>query len=265
MAAVSSTRSFTRSFTRALYTCAACCLLWACDALPPAAGTAPATATSPATAASSSSAPTESIDLAASYLPLRALPGQVLRLQPAASRMRIYVFRGGRAGGLGHSHVLSAPQFEGYAFLPDKGLDGARLDLLFRLDQLVFDVPAQRLEAGAAFASVLSEAAIEATREHMLGENNMQAQRYPLVRIHALDISGEAPFIAARLAITLHGQTREMTVPVELSAAPQQLTLRGALVLRQSDFGVQPYSVMNGLLAVQDAVRLEFSLVGSPL
>jgi polyisoprenoid-binding protein YceI len=138
----------------------------------------------------------------------------------------------------------------------------ARFDLEFRLDQLVFDVPSHRAALGPAFAAVLSDAAIAATREHMLGPDNMQAERYPLVRIHSLQITGEAPKFAARVAVELHGQTREMQLPLTVTGLPQRVNASGALVLRQSDFGVQPYSVMNGLLAVQDDVVLEFNLAG---
>jgi polyisoprenoid-binding protein YceI len=154
------------------------------------------------------------------------------------------------------------PTFEGYVYWPAPGLNTARFDLVFRLDQLVFDVPSHRATLGAAFAAELSDAAITATREHMLGEQNMQAERYPLVRIHSLGITGEAPKFAARIAIELHGQSREMMIPLTVTGLPQQVTAVGSLVLRQSDFGVQPYSVMGGLLAVQDNVVLEFSLVG---
>jgi hypothetical protein len=192
---------------------------------------------------------------------MRASPGRVVQLDPETSRIRIYVFRGGRSGGLGHNHVLSAPQFEGYAYLPRQGLAGARMDLVFRLDQLVFDVPAHRADAGLAFASVLSDAAIAATREHMLSEDNMQAERYPQVHILALNLSGEAPLLAARVAVTMHGQTREMDVPLTVFGWPEKLNISGDLVLRQSDFGIRPYALMNGFLAVQDEVRLEFTLV----
>jgi polyisoprenoid-binding protein YceI len=96
----------------------------------------------------------------------------------------------------------------------------------------------------------------------MLGPDNMQADRYPLVRIHSLEITGEAPKFAARVAIALHGKTREMHIPLSVTGLPQRVNASGSLVLRQSDFGVQPYSVMGGLLAVQDDVLLEFSLVG---
>jgi hypothetical protein len=232
---------------------AAGALQWGCTTTAPPGPTAEAT---------SVSSPADSTDLAALYAQLAATEGRVLRLQPAASRIRIYVFRGGRSVALGHNHVLSAPAFEGWFWLPEQGVGAARFDLLFRLDQLVFDLPAQRAEAGPAFASVLSEAFVAATREHMLGAENMQAERYPLVQIRSLGISGEAPHFAARVAINLHGQTREQLLPLTVTGLPQRLQASGSLVLRQSDFGVQPYSVLGGLLAVQDEVLLEFSLVG---
>lgn len=244
-----------RKCVLAFCTLAACLLLWSCTALPPPA----------AAEAGSGTGIQPPHTLAHIYAQLQGSQGRVMRLDPAASRIRIYVFRGGRSAGLGHNHVLSAPQFEGYAYVPEQGLAEARLDLLFRLDQLVFDVAAHRLEAGPAFAAVLSDAAIAATREHMLADENMQAERYPLVHIHALGISGEAPRLSARLAITMHGQTRELNVPLSVTGLPQGLNVSGSFALRQSDFGIQPYSVMGGLLAVQDDVRLEFSLVGAPL
>jgi hypothetical protein len=200
--------------------------------------------------------------LAAEYAQLRGAGGRVMRLQPEASQIRIHVYRAGRYANLGHNHVLSAPAFEGFFYWPDTGSAAARFDLVFRLDELAFDLPAHRAALGPAFAAVLSDAAIAATREHMLGADNLQAERYPLVRIHSLAISGEAPKFAARLAITLHGQTRELQLPLTVTGLPQRVHASGAFVLRQSDFGVQPYAVMGGLMAVQDAVVLEFTLVG---
>jgi hypothetical protein len=206
--------------------------------------------------------PLEPGALAAQYAQLGAAGGRVMRLQPEASQIRIYVYRGGRAVNLGHNHVLSASEFEGFFYWPEQGGATARFDLEFRLDQLVFDVPSHRAALGPAFAAVLSDSAIAATREHMLGLDNMQADRFPLVRIHSLAITGEAPKYAAHIAVELHGQTREMRIPLTVTGLPQRISASGALVLRQSDFGVQPYSVMSGLLSVQDDVVVEFSLVG---
>jgi len=190
--------------------------------------------------------------------------GRVFALQAAASRIRIFVFRAGRAAKLGHNHVLSAPSFDGYFYLPEAGPGASTFDLCFRLDQLAIDAPAERAGLGPAFDSQVSQESIDGTREHMLGANNMQAERYPLVRIHALQVVGEAPKFAARLAVEMHGTRREMWVPLHVTGLPEQVNVSGSLVLNQTDFGITPYSVLGGLLAVQDAVVVEFNLVGVP-
>jgi polyisoprenoid-binding protein YceI len=163
---------------------------------------------------------------------------------------------------MGHNHVLTAPQFEGYFHRADR-VAGMRFDLLFRLDQLILDDAALRATLGQGFASEMSEDAIASTRKNMLGTNGLQAQQFPWVRIHSLQIVGEAPKFAAQVAVELHGQTRAMWVALTTTGWPERLQVTGSLVLRQTDFGVQPFSVLGGLLAVEDAVVVDFSLQGT--
>ena len=196
------------------------------------------------------------------YSQLAATEGKTFVLRPELSTIRIYVFRAGRAAKVGHNHVFSAPRFAGYFYLPPGGTSQARFDLDFRLDQLEIDNPRYRSGLGAAFDSVVSQDAIDGTRDHMLGEDNMQAARFPFVRIHSLQLSGEAPRFAAKVQVELHGQKREMWIPLSVDGLPSELSVTGSFVLRQSDFGATPYSVLGGLLAVQDEIVIEFKLVG---
>jgi hypothetical protein len=186
----------------------------------------------------------------------------VFSIDPKSSSVRIYVFRSGRVAKLGHNHVVTAPRFAGYAHLPRDGVADARFDLEFRLDQLEFDEPALRALLGSAFATSLSPEAIAATREHMLSEANMQASRFPIATIHALEVAGELPKLAARVLIDMHGRQREQWVPLSVEGLPDRLAVAGSLVLKQTDFGIQPYSALGGLLAVKDEVVVEFHLVG---
>lgn len=204
-------------------------------------------------------------DLAATYRTLGAAGGQVYALAPARSAVRIYAFRGGKAAQYGHNHVLSAPAFEGYFYRAPGGALESRFDLAFRLDQLVVDDPAHRAATGGAFASVLSASATESTRDNMLGEFGLQAAQYPWVRIRSVQIAGDDPKFAARIAVELHGQTREIWVPLQVSGLPDQVVVQGATVLRQTDFGVKPFSVLGGLLSVQDPLVVEFTLQGTPV
>ena len=192
---------------------------------------------------------------------VEAAPGGALYAVDAGqSQVRIFVFRAGRAPALGHNHVLTVPQLEGRLWTPEQGLAGAEFALGFRLDQMLLDPPDVRTEAGAGWASVLSPEAIAATREHMLGPDNLQADNFPWVRLRSLQIAGEAPHLAAELEIELHGQKRTHWVALEARPAGEGWTVRGGLVLRQSDYGVRPYSVLGGLLAVQDELVIDFRL-----
>jgi len=202
-------------------------------------------------------------DFAAHYAELSKGPGKIFNLDPKVSSVRIFAFRAGQAAKVGHNHVLSAPDFKGYFFLALTGAAASSFDIEFRLDQLEIDNPDERKNLGNAFASKLSPEAIASTRDHMLGEDNLQAARFPFVRIRSVQISGETPKFAAKIKVDLHGQTREFWVPLTVIGLPEHLSVEGSLVLRQSDFGAKPYSVLGGLLAVQDEVIVEFKLLGS--
>ena len=212
---------------------------------------------SPVSEATISSVP----DWQAEYAALSA-DGKVFKLDASQSVVSIYVFRAGAAAMLGHNHVLNAPQFSGYAYLPHSTVADARFDMEFRLDQLSIDDPAVRASLGDAFSSTVRPGARQRTREHMLGADNLQAELYPYVRIHSLQIRGERPKLAGKVEIELHGQRREMWLPLNVASADGRLLVTGSFVLRQSDFGVRPYSVLGGFLAVQDELVIEFSLQG---
>lgn len=233
-----------------LISCAVGALL-SCTALPPAISTTEAPAARDGHA-----------ELHAAYAALGAMGGRVFALAPDKSAVRIHVFRGGRAARLGHNHVLAAPRFSGFFYLPETGAANGRFDLEFRLDQLEFDKPEYRAALGSAFAPPLSADAIESTRAHMLGSDNLQADRFPFVRVHSLQITGEAPLFAAQMQIEMHGQQRELWVPLRVEGLPDSLSVAGSFVLRQSDFGVQPYSALGGLVAVRDELVIEFKLHG---
>lgn len=185
---------------------------------------------------------------------------QTLRFDKPASRLRAYVFRAGAAARLGHNHVLNASDFEGQVLLGEAGLSSARLQLDLRLDRLQLDEPALRAELGGAFAKPLDAEAIAGTRANMLGERGLQAAVHPLLRLRSLKLVGEAPRLAALVEIELHGQRRQQWLALRVEEQGQRLLVSGALVLRQTEFGLQPFSLLGGLLAVADEIVVEFEL-----
>ncbi|UGQ49010.1 YceI family protein [Massilia endophytica] len=188
---------------------------------------------------------------AAPASPAAALPrlhGEVLRIDPAASLITIVVRRGGRFALLGHDHVLAARAIEG-EIMPGSG----RAALRFRLDQLTVDEAALRSAAG--LASQPSADAVAGTRDNML-RKVVEAERYPWV---AVAVEAAAPGMV-NADISLHGQTRRYAVPAAIGAGSGGMAVSGAFVLKQSDFGIVPFSVLGGALQVQDAMELRFDL-----
>lgn len=206
--------------------------------------------------------PVTPITTTATWEPLQRQAGeQPLSIDKPASKLRAYVFRAGAAARLGHNHVLNATEFDAQAFWGDAGPSSARLQMELRLDKLQVDNPALRGELGGAFAKPLDADAIQGTRANMLGERGLQAESHPFLRLRSLKLVGEAPRLAALVEIELHGQRRQQWLALRVDEQGQRLVVSGALVLRQTEFGLQPFSLLGGLLAIADEIVIEFDLV----
>lgn len=168
---------------------------------------------------------------------------------PGADRneLRVLVFRSGAAARMGHNHVLRAADLR--VDWPTAGPV-----LRFRLDALAIDPPDLRAGLGAAFASAVDDEARAGTRANLL--KALAADVHPEVVVRTLQQQGEGPRRAVEAEITLHGVSRRQWFVVAVDGR----RARGEVVVRQSDFGLQPFSVLGGLLAVQDALVVQFEL-----
>ena len=184
--------------------------------------------------------------------------GPVYRIDPNAGSARILVFRGGTAARLGHNHVLAIADMKGFVQVPQGKPEEGRFALSFRLDGLRVDPAALRQELGANWASEVSADAAAGTQANML--RSLEADRFPEVRVRSLRLAGAAPKLAAEVEVELHGQRHAMWLPLDVEVSEGQVKAAGALVIRQSDFGVQPFTVLGGLLSVQDELVVEFDL-----
>lgn len=208
--------------------------------------------------------PIEPVDLRMPYEQAAPSQGEVYTLDPAASVVRIYVFRGGKAAKAGHNHILGVSDLEGYVLLDPDRASGSRFDLRVPLDALVIDDPVWRRQTGGTFASPRSESDIDGTRRNLLGPRVTDAARFPYVSLRAQALAGDWPLLVADVAITLKGVTHVQSVLIHAGRDGDRLRVSGEFMLRQSDFGIEPFSVLGGLMSVQDAVGITFELVGRP-
>lgn len=190
-----------------------------------------------------------------------ATDGPVYVLDPTRSSVRIFVYRGGPLAEMGHNHVVAVRDFRGAVFLPGELAD-ARFDLVFPLDALAVDRPGDRAGVAGAFDSRPDEEAIRGTRANMLGNEVLEADRYPRAALHSTSVEGDLPVVTLTLRVRIHGETNELTVPVWIERADQRLVAEGQFRLRQSRFGIEPFSAAAGALRVRDTLSIRFRLVG---
>ena len=216
------------------------CLLSACRTVPPPEDTAVLATPPQAGTAPSASAPRYVVD-------------------PAASEIRLLVYRAGALARFGHNHVIRGP-LRGEIRAGESASDsGFRLEI--PVAALAIDPPEARAEEGEEFSAEVSEQARQGTRANMLGKDLLDAADHPLIRIEALALSGprSTPTVTARA--TLRGATRALRFPAAVTQRADQLTVTASFRVRQSDFGITPFSALGGGLEVRDAIDIRIRLV----
>lgn len=179
----------------------------------------------------------------------------VFRVDPARSLVVVVVRRGGTLTQFGHDHVVASHDVGGY-IAPEAG----RADLYVPLEALVVDEPVLRSEIG--LDTQPSAADIAGTRRNML-EKVLEADRFP----HAtVAVSGKPPGDGAQpvpVAVSLHGVTRVVEAPLQFRSTGDDLTASGSLAIDQSQFGIVPFSILGGAIAVQDRINISFRIVAT--
>ena len=179
---------------------------------------------------------------------------RILHIDSTQSLIVQEVRRAGPFARLGHDHVVASHDVSGFV-----APDAFRADLSVPLDKLVVDEKDLREEAG--FDTQPTPDDIAGTRHNMLTKV-LESQRFPLALIHIVERSNaERDMPMLDVTITLHGVSRTFSVPAIVQRTSDRMVVTGRMQFRQSDFGIVPFSILNGAIRVQDELTLRFRIV----
>lgn len=189
---------------------------------------------------------------ASHYQRLLAQGKPVFRVDTARSIVVVEVRRGGSLARFGHDHVVASHDAAGYV-APDEG----RADLYLPLGALVVDESALRAESG--FDTQPSPADVAGTRGNML-DKVLEVDRYPhaLIAVREIDAGGSTRRF--RTMVTLHGATRPVEAAARIETAADEVAVTGTASIDQSEFGIAPFSILGGAIAVLDRVNVSFRI-----
>jgi polyisoprenoid-binding protein YceI len=176
------------------------------------------------------------------------------------SAVTILVYRAGPMAKFGHNHVVTSGRESGFAW---EGHDpaGSGFEIHVPVAALTVDDPAARAAIGGEFAGEVPDSAREGTYKNMTRPEVLDLVEFPevVVRCDGLAGSWDRPVAAADL--TIRGVTRRVEIPMELERGAGTFTARGSLHIRQSDFGITPFSAVGGAIQVGDELELRFEIV----
>jgi hypothetical protein len=191
-------------------------------------------------------------------------------IDSAQSELRVLVYTAGPMARLGHNHVIVNRAVSGWV-----DTAGAAAAESFTLQVPVADFvvdDAQTREAeGPDFSREVTEDARAGTRHNMLSAALLDADRFPTITLSSITVTPaagiqgpgtQAPIkLVATLAVQVAGHACKLMVPFTLEISVGRISASGTAVLRQSDMGLTPISVMLGALQVQDELTVKFKLV----
>ncbi len=172
----------------------------------------------------------------------------------AESSFWVFVGKAGLLSGLAHDHEIGVKSFGGRATIPQAGAAGGALTL----------------EIDARSLAVLDRKPSEEDKKKIAASMHndvLESQKYPGIRFQSVSVSGLKPAgenvysLTLEGDLTLHGVTKRIAIPLTLTVAPQELRAVGKYTLRQTDYGIKPYSAAGGTIKVKNDVVVHFNIV----
>lgn len=181
----------------------------------------------------------------------------------AAGEVRVRVYRDGPLARLGHNHVVTTTALTGEIELAEPPA-ASRFLLQLPLDSLQVDLPQERDAAGADFSAPVPQKDREATRRNMLGPDQLDADRHPLLVIRSSALTGGPEHWVARVRLQLRGSEHGLEVPFRLSRSQHEVLVAGSLTIDHAAIGLVPFSVALGALRVRPGIEVDFRLRALP-
>lgn len=173
---------------------------------------------------------------------------------PGESSFWVFVPKTGLLSGLAHDHEIGVKSFSGKIVVPESGTGGGSLEL----------------NVDAASLEVLDKKPSEADKKKIYNSMHnevLESAKHPKITFKSVSVDdlkstgGDSYGFALSGDLTLHGVTKRITVPVSLTINAKELRAVGKYTLRQTDFGIKPYSAAGGTIKVKNEITVHFNIV----
>jgi len=206
--------------------------------------------------AAAQSAATESAAPSASAI------AKVGRVETGSSRVYVFVDK----TGLGHQHGVEAKLLASNLILGAHHNAGT---LVF--DMTSFDADTDTARRYVGLGGTTDASTRKAVNENMKGAYVLDVRRYPTAtyQVDSAKPTGQTsnrglPTYRLDGQFTLHGTTRPLSILVETELVKGWLHVRGGFTIKQTDFGITPYSKAFGAIGVANDLKVYGDIYAAP-
>lgn len=177
---------------------------------------------------------------------------QIYEVDPSQSRIQIILKQEGFISRKYMSHLVVVKD---YKIKIERAIDDSRLNV--------------EVEADARTLTNRDETMGEFERKefhHALRNVSLESEKYPTIKFLAssfsdFERSGNSRKFKLTGDLTMHGQTKRISIPVKVTLSENELTADGETKLTQSDFSIKPFEKGFGLIKVADELTVNFHLI----
>jgi polyisoprenoid-binding protein YceI len=173
---------------------------------------------------------------------------------PSESSFWVFVGKSGLFSALAHDHEIGVKSFSGRVVVPAAGASGGSLEMDVDAPSLVvLDKKPSEEDKKKIFNSMHNEV--------------LESAKYQKITFKSVSVSdvkqtgNDAYSFVVNGDLTLHGVTKRIAVPVAATVTPQDLRATGKYTLKQTDYGIKPYSAAGGTIKVKNEVVINFNIV----
>jgi polyisoprenoid-binding protein YceI len=101
---------------------------------------------------------------------------------------------------------------------------------------------------------------------NILNNSVLESDKFPKIKFVSVSVSdarksGETRSFMLNGDLTLRDATKRVSFPVTVTISKDQLRATGDAELKQTDFGIKPYSGKLGMISIGDEVKINFAIV----
>jgi polyisoprenoid-binding protein YceI len=175
------------------------------------------------------------------------------RLVPDRSKFTVQAFVEGLFSAFGHNPVLLIRDFQGEVQFDPETFQNASLKITIDPNSLLVSNAKEkdRLDIeGTMRGQVLETAKYP---EILFSSNNITVNK----------LAGERCRVRIIGDLTLHGVTQKnLWISTEATVNDESLRAQGEFSLKQTDFGIKPYSAAGGTIKLKNELKFSFDIVG---